>query len=157
MARPDQVVHARVHDDEVLAAGVLAVEHRGEQHAGAPDQVAARLEHQREPVSRDQRHDRGGQRRRTERPLVAVADAEAAADVERARAMSTPASRSLRHQVEQAADAFRVRLGVQQLAADVHRDGVEREQRVLPAIASASGTTWSTGTPNLIPPWPVAM
>ena len=66
--------------------------------------------------------------------------------------MSTPAVAQPADQLEQPLDAFGVGPRIEQLAADVHRDGVERQQRMLAATASASGTTWSTGIPNLIPP-----
>src|SRR5439155_581811 len=58
MAGPHEVRHAGVHDDELLAARVLAVQHLGEQHARVGDEVAPRLAHQREARLPDRRRHR---------------------------------------------------------------------------------------------------
>ncbi len=66
-----------------------------------------------------------------QRMLVAVADADPAADVERADGADPDLAQPV-DQLQQPADAFGVWAWIEQLAPDVHRDGVEREQRMFP-------------------------
>ena len=76
-ARAKEVVHASVDDDELL----LAVQHAGEQHRGVADDDPARLEHQRGVEAFERLlHGLRPLLQRGHR-LVAVADADAPADV----------------------------------------------------------------------------
>src|SRR5207244_13065324 len=49
VAGPHEVRHPRVHYDEILATGMLAVQHFGDEYAGVRDEVTPRLAQQPEP------------------------------------------------------------------------------------------------------------
>src|SRR5207247_9921155 len=75
VAGPHEVRHPRVHYDEILATGMLAVQHFGDEYAGLRDAVTPRLAQQREPGLPDRRRHCGGEVARTRRLLVVVTHA----------------------------------------------------------------------------------
>ncbi len=109
--RANQVVHARVDDDELLLTAGLAVQHAREQHARVPDEEAPGLHDQREARARGRRHDRLGERVGVDRQLVVVGDGEAAADVE-VPDLRRPLRAELLVQLEEPHRARPVRLGL---------------------------------------------
>src|SRR5207244_2601196 len=83
--RPDQVVHGRVHDDEALGLGRLAIEHSGQQDAGVADDRSPWLDDHGDVELTRERHQHGGVVLVAGRLLVAVAGARAGARLEVAR------------------------------------------------------------------------
>ena len=124
-----EIRHPRVHDYEILASRVLAIQHPREQHAGVRHQVAAGLAHQRQPRLLEQRRHRIRERLGAGRLLVVVADAQPAPDVQRLDRRE-PRRPQRGHELEQLDGAAMIRLHVRDLRAQVHGEAAQREQRL---------------------------
>ena len=82
--RADEIVHPGIDDDEGLGLAALHVEHARDQDAGIADDEAARLEDQpaAEPARRALDHGRIGVRVGRRLVVLAVGNAEAAAEID---------------------------------------------------------------------------
>ena len=129
--RPDEVVHAGIDDDEGLGLGALHVEHARHQDAGIADDQPARLEDQRavERARRPLDHLRIGGRVRRRVVVVAIRNAEAAAEIDVLDGMAVGAQRA--HEVGQQREGVVERLQLGDLAADMHVDAVDPHARQL--------------------------
>src|SRR5207245_4581520 len=72
MAGPHEVRHPRVHHDEILATGMLAVQHLGDDYPRVGYEVTPRLAQQREPGLLDRRRHRVGEVSRAPRLPLAI-------------------------------------------------------------------------------------
>src|SRR6185503_11695151 len=126
---PDQIVHSRIHQDQFLPARVFPGKHGSEQHTGAADQVSSRLDDHGETGTLAERLNRLGEALGQERCFIAVANAESATDVEVLEGINAGGTNST-HQLDESLQAQPVRLGIKNLAADVHRNAVEPQPLV---------------------------
>ena len=78
----DQIVHRRVDDGEALRLTGLQIEDARQQNTGVADQSAPGLQQQHFAATAEQANEHRGVVRERHRRLVAVANAEAAADVD---------------------------------------------------------------------------
>ena len=131
--RPDQIVHRRVDDHEVLDLALLEIEHRGQQHAGVADDHAPRLADQRDVEPGERRHRLLRSPCRT-RP--ATADPPGCRGCRARRrcrrsASLMPSLTSARDQLDEPRDRVVERRGLGQLRADVAVDADDLEVRQL--------------------------
>src|SRR2546423_5361434 len=80
--RPEQVIHGCIHDRKVAQWGRLQVAHACQEHPRIADQKAPRLEQELEWSAAEQAADRQRILMRIDGFLVAVADPDAAAEVD---------------------------------------------------------------------------
>ena len=129
--RADQVVHAGVDDDEVLGLAALEVEHARDQDAGIADEQPAGLEDQRaaEIAGRALDHRRIGVRMRRRIVVLAIGNAEAAAEIDMRDGVAVGAQRA--HEIGQQREGVVERLQLGDLAADMHVDAGDLDARQL--------------------------
>src|SRR5262249_44763159 len=118
--RPDEVVHGRVHDDEALGLGRLAVEHPRQEDAGVAHDRSPWLDDHGDAELARQRYQYARVVFVAGRLLVTVADAETTAQIEIADRDATLAQRLGQRSEAGARVGERRRLG--ELRADVHLD-----------------------------------
>ena len=128
-ARTQEVVHRRIDDHEAPRGALFDVEHPGDQHAGVADQEAARLEHELGVQALGERAHHLGVGVQIGRRLVAVADAQPAAEIE------PPEGHAGAHELavepDHALEGRAVGREVGHLRPDVDRQPLEREARQL--------------------------
>ena len=125
--RPHQVVHRRVDDGEVARRAGLQHTHARQKHAGVPDQAPSRLEQQPLAPPAEQREDHRRVIFDRHRRLVAIADAETAADVDVLERNAFACERI--DEREQPSGCLPVRPELGDLRPDVHVDAAHGDRR----------------------------
>ena len=141
--RADEVVHARVGDDECLGRRAFDIEHAGQKHTGIADKAASGLEEDFQAERLKQRHDCfrivvesdalaavllgalppiG----RTAIQRAAIDDADAAADAEE---LDTVERLQLLHDRDQFSECLDERFGFEDLRSDVRLDAADLQVR----------------------------
>ena len=120
--RADQVVHAGIDDDEGFGFAVLHIEHARDQDAGIADDEPARLEDQLAVKTARRVFDdpRIGVRIGRRIVVLAIGNAQAAAEIDMADAVAVGAQRA--HEIGEQRERVAERIELDDLAADMHVD-----------------------------------